>query len=117
MRLVQFVVQLVDFFFGSRECAPAGSRNPIHAPPVPFRIRKRLEQLRPFQTVKQRIKSAGADPVSVARKFLHHRQTEDGLLRCMHQNVNANEPVEELAPMILHTNQYNAECIVARKFF
>lgn len=51
MRLVQFVVQLVDFFFGSHQCAAASSRNPIHAPPVPFRIRKGPEQLPSFQAV------------------------------------------------------------------
>lgn len=34
----------------------------------------------------------------------------------MHQNVNANEPVEEFSPMILHTNQYNAEWIADQTF-
>jgi hypothetical protein len=110
------MVQLVDFFFGSREGAAACSRNPIHAPPVSTAIRKRLQQLRAFQSMKQRIERPGPDPVSMARQFLHHRQSKDGLLRRMHQNVDANKSVKKFAPLVSHTNQYTAECIAARAF-
>jgi hypothetical protein len=60
----------------------------------------RLEQAGAFQPVQQGIQSSGADAVSVMPQFVHHAKTEDGFLCSMQQDVDADESVEEFAPVI-----------------
>ena len=109
MHFVQLVVQLVHFLFGSGERPAASRRDPIEAPAIPCGILRRLEQPGALQSVQQRIESPRSDAVSVMRELLHHRQAEDRPLRRMHENVNANQSVKKLAPMVLHRNQYTTE--------
>lgn len=46
--------------------------------------------------MKQRIECPRADAVAVMGEFLHHRETEDRLVRCMQQHMHPNKSVDEI---------------------
>jgi hypothetical protein len=104
---MQLVVQLVDLLFGSRKGAAAGRCNPVHAPAASARISKRFQQLGALQSVQQGIEGPRPDAVAMVRKFLHHRQPKDGLVGCVNENVNADEPVQQLSLTGAHRDHYN----------
>ncbi len=51
------------------------------------------------------VEGSGADAIPMMRKFFHHREAEDGLVRRMDERMNPNETEEESSLEIRH-NQY-----------
>lgn len=103
MVLVKFAVQLIDLLRGFAESLFARNCNFVQPSPTPLHLAEGgLEQAGALQTVEQRVESAGADPITMMRKFFHHRHPEDGFVRGMDEHVNANEPVKELPALIRH---------------
>ena len=103
MLFVQFAVQFIDFFLGSFEGSFSGggdlvepSTATVHA------IERRAQHARSLQSMQKRIECAGADAIAVMREFLHHGESEDGLLRSVQQHVDANESIEKLAFLVCH---------------
>jgi len=107
MRFVELVVQLVDLDAGFFHGLSAGTGDAVNATPAATRIFEGgFEQAGTLQSVKERIESAGADPVTVMLELLHHRQAEDRLVRGMDEHVNADEPVKEFPMVIRHILEY-----------
>jgi len=109
MLFVEFVVQFIHFLAGLFEGAFPGRRNFVDPSAAAFHMIERgAQQARFFQPVQERIKSSGANAVAVVREFLHHGESEDGLVHGMQQHVDADETVEEFALLIWHKNKYTS---------
>ena len=107
MRLMQFVVQLIDLHSGFFESLPACGRNAVKAPRAPCGLAgNAFEQARALQSMKQRVKRSRPDAIAVMRKLLHHRQPEDRLVARVQQHVNANQAVKKFPLAVLHRNKY-----------
>lgn len=74
----------------------------------PQRDRTQSEAGRLFKAMQERVERSGTDAVSMMRQFLHHGETEDWLLRSVHQHMDANQAVKELALLVCHKNKYTA---------
>jgi len=104
MVLVQLVVKLVDFGCDFFQGFSACGSDLVDTPPVATNlVEARLEQTGPFQSVQERVESAGTDAITVVFQFVHHCEPEDGLVRGVDQHVNTNQSVIEFALMISHT--------------
>ena len=109
MLFVQFAVQFIDFFFSSFEGSFSGGRDLVEPSTVTVdAIECRAQHARSLQSMQKGIECAGADAVAVMREFLHHGESEDGLLRSVQQHVDADETVEELALLIYHKDKYTS---------
>ena len=107
MRFVQLVVQLIDLFFGSRQSAASCRRNPVHAPAPGAGIGRGLDESRALQPMQQRIQCPRSDTIPMPPQLLHHGEAEDGLVRSMYKNVDADEPKEKLTLVVGHRIQFN----------
>jgi hypothetical protein len=104
---MQFTMQLVHFHRDFVQSFSANTRDFVHAPLPPRNtIQVRLQQSRALHSMQQRIQRTRPDPVAVMRKFLHHRQTENRLMRGVHQHMDANQPVIKFALRSRHTYEY-----------
>jgi hypothetical protein len=109
MLFVQFMVQFIHFLPGFFEGSFSGGCDLVESSPSAFdAIEGRAQQARSFQPVQKRIERAGADAVAVVREFLHHGESEDGLVHGVQQHVDANKTVEEFALLIYHKNKYTS---------
>lgn len=109
MLFVQFAVQFIDFFLGSFEGSFSGGSDLVEPSTATVHaIEGRAQHARSLQSMQKRIECARTDAVAVMREFLHHGESEDGLLRSVQQHVDADETVEELALLIYHKNKYTS---------
>ena len=102
---MEFMVQFVHFFPGFFEGALSRGSDFIEpATPALHAIKRRPEQAGSLQAVQERIKGTRADAIAVMFQLLHHRETKDGLVHCVQQYMDADQPVEELPFLIGHVN-------------
>ena len=52
--------------------------------------------------MQQRVERAWPDAVVVVPEFLHHRKPEDVLVRCVNEDMNANQTGKEFPLMLKH---------------
>ena len=55
-----------------------------------------------FHSVQQRVERTGPDAISMMPELLHHRQTEDLLVRGMDEHMDPDEAGKELSLMFQH---------------
>jgi len=92
MFLMKLFVQLVDFCSGLVQGFPTAGRDLVDPSPAPtYVLQNRLQEPTALQTMQERVKSPGSDPISVMRQLLHHGQPEDWLVSGMHQHMDADE--------------------------
>jgi hypothetical protein len=109
MLFVQFMMQLVYFFFGFFEGAFSCGRDLVEPPASALHtVEGRAQQARSFQSVQKGIERARADAVAVVGELLHHGESEDRFVRGVQQHVDPDKPVEEFALLICHKNKYTA---------
>lgn len=106
---MQLVVQFVYFFASVDESLSSGRGNAIDAArPGGGPRGNGPEQAAALHAMQQRIERSRPDAVAMVREFFHHGQPEDGLKARVQKHVNADEPVKQFAPLILHRKHYSA---------
>ncbi len=109
MLLVEFVVELIHFFPRLFEGAFSRWSDFVEPAPTAFNaIKRRSKQACSLQAVQKRVKRTRADPISVMLQFLHHRESKNGLVHRMEQNMDADQPVEEFPLLKGHENKYTS---------
>lgn len=109
MLLVEFVVELIHFFPGLFEGAFSRRSDFVKpAPPAFNAIKRGAKQACPLQSVEKRVKRTRADPIPVMLQFLHHRESKNGLVHRMNENMDADQPVEEFPLLKGHEIKYTS---------
>ena len=97
------MVQLIHFSCGLFESLSAEGRDFVNATLAAIDVpQDRLQETVSLQAVKERVERSGADAIAVMGKLLHHGETEDGLVRGVHQHVDANKSEEEFPLLFQH---------------
>ena len=101
---MQLVMQFVDFFARFGQGVPASLGDLVDATAAPAHcFHCRYEKAVAFESVQKRVQRTRADAIAVVPELFHHGEAEDGLMRCVHQHVDADEAVEELALLFQHS--------------
>jgi len=100
---MEFMVQLVDFFFGFGQGLSASGRDPVNPPVAPINLfEHRLQQPTAFQAMQQRVQGSGPNAIAVMRQLPHHGQSKNRLMRSVHQHVDPYQPEEEFSLFLQH---------------
>jgi hypothetical protein len=101
--LDQFVKQLADLALGQAQRFPSGGSCAIDLA-AGFAVLDvgGFEVAAFFEAMQQGIKGSRADAIAVARQFLHHSHTEDGLADGVMEHVQADQAGVKIAVVLRH---------------
>jgi hypothetical protein len=101
--LVEFVVQLIDFQLSLVQSFFPHGGDLVDAPLPPTNVFKfRAQESAALQSVEQRVKCSGSDPVSVMLQLFDHGQSEDRFMGGMKQHLNPYEAEKEFSLVFFH---------------
>ena len=100
---MKFMMQFVNLRLGLAESLPAGGRDLVDPALAPSNILENgLQQPSTLQSMKQRVESSWSNTIPVVHQLLHHGQSEDWLMRSVHQHVNPYKTEKEFPLLFQH---------------